>query len=295
MLSIIICSVNAGNLAKVSQNIEETVGVPFEIIAFDNSKSKKGICRVYNDGAKKANYEMLCFVHEDVSFSTNNWGKIISRHLADKQTGLLGLAGGDSKSRVPSSWSIPVINNEINIFQHYKDKSKEPRHIIESSTGDSARKKVVALDGVFLCTRKEIFNEFQFDEQTLTGFHGYDIDFSLQVNSKYNNYVIFDMILHHFSDGTPDRKWVESAELISKKWKNNLPVSIHTLSKSEYNLYHWQSLQVFLKKLIELEYPLSTVLKNYLLYSFNQYFTVRRFLSMGKFVLLSSLRASKAQ
>ncbi|MBC7913734.1 MAG: hypothetical protein H7Y07_06385 [Pyrinomonadaceae bacterium] len=290
MISIIICSINAQNLAKLKVNIKETIGVPFELIAIDNSKTSKGICRVYNQGAQQAKFPVLCFVHEDVLFATLNWGRNICEHLSDKQTGLLGLAGGDSKSRVPSSWSIPIKSNEINIYQHYKREKKEPMHIVETSPGNASKKRVVALDGVFLCTRKDVFEQFQFDEKTFTGFHGYDIDFSLQVNTKYNNYVIFDIVVHHFSDGTPDKKWIESAKLISNKWKKALPVSIYPLAEAEANLYHWKSLQVFLQKLFELKYPLPIIFQNYLVYSFNQYFTVRRFVSMGKYVFLSSLK-----
>ena len=290
MISIIICSVDAKRLDDVKKNIAQSIGIPHEIIAIDNSLIKFGICKVYNQGAAKAQYPILCFVHEDVSFSTVNWGQLICKHLADEQTGVIGLAGGDSKSRVPSSWSVPVVNNEINIVQHFKNPEQEPQHIIETGSETSIQKPVIALDGVFLCVRKNVFEQFQFDETTFTGFHGYDIDFSLQVSTKYTNYVIFDMVVHHFSDGTPDKKWVESAILLSKKWANYLPVSIHELSSSEYNQHHWQSLQVFLKKLIELDYPLPTIVNSYFSYSFTEYFTFRRFVSMGKYVVLTSLK-----
>ena len=290
MVSIIVCSINKYLLNKLTNNIEQTIGVPYQIIAIDNSVNKFGICKVYNQAVKQAIYEILCFVHEDVFFDTKNWGSKIIDHLKDCKIGLIGLAGGDAKSCVPSSWSIPIISNQINIFQHYKDKSKAAKHIVETNVPNSIKQQVVALDGVFLCTRKEVFKKFKFDEYAFKGFHGYDIDYSLQINTQYKVFVIFDLVLHHFSEGTPDNKWVNSAVQLAEKWKQHLPISIYNLTREEENLYHWRSLQVFLQKLFELNYPLHLIVNNYFKYSFTKYFTLRRFLSMGKYVTISSLR-----
>ncbi len=291
MVSIIICSVNPDYLDALTKNIEQTIGLPYQIIAIDNAINRFGICKVYNIGAKKAIYNTLCFVHEDVAFATQNWGNIITQHLKDKKVGLIGLAGGDAKSIVPSSWSIPVVSNQINIFQHFKDKSKTAKHIVETNVPNTLKQQVVALDGVFLCTRKNVFDKFKFDEQTFKGFHGYDIDYSLQVNTQYQVFVIFNLVLHHFSEGSPDSKWVYSAIALSNKWKNQLPICIYNLTKEEENLYHWRSLQIFLQKLFELKYPLLIIIKSYFNYSFTKYFRFRRFFSMGKYVLISWVKA----
>lgn len=291
MVSIIICSINPVYLEALTKNIDQTIGLPYQIIVIDNTINNFGICKVYNQGAEQAIYDTLCFVHEDVSFATQNWGNIITQHLKDEKVGLIGLAGGDTKSVVPSSWSIPVVSNQINIFQYFKDKTKPAQHIVETHIPNTLKQQVVALDGVFLCTRKDVFAKFRFDEQTYKGFHGYDIDYSLQVNTQYQVFVIFDLVLQHFSEGTPDRKWVNSASALSDKWKEQLPICIYNLTKEEAILYHWKSLQVFLQKLFELKYPLSHILKNYLKYSFTKYFKFRRFFSMGKYVFLMWLKS----
>jgi len=285
MISIIICSVNPELLASIKKNIGETIGIPHEIVDIDNSKNQYGICKIYNEGGAKAKFPILCFMHEDILFETKNWGQLICAHLADSCTGLLGIAGGDAKSLVPSSWSIPIVSNEINLVQHYKfGKEIHTKITVTNPYTQGIAKKVIALDGVLLCTKKEVFAEFKFDEATFGGFHGYDIDYSLQVNTKYDVYVIFDVIIHHFSEGNPDKKWIDSAILVSKKWKNKLPVSIYNLSMPEYNLHHWHSLQVFLQHLFRLNYGYITIIKFYLTYSFTRFFTIRRFLSMGKYV-----------
>ena len=290
MISIIICSVNKDLLSRLLLHIEETIGMPYEVISIDNSENQYSLCKAYNEGADRAQYPILCFMHEDISFETKNWGPIICMHLQDPGAGLLGVAGGDAKSRVPSSWSLPIASNHINLVQHYKHAAIPPDRILTTDNRTNAsRVKVIAVDGVWLCTRKDVFDQFRFDEKMFTGFHGYDIDYSLQVNAKYDVYVIFDVLIHHYSEGKPDRKWMESACLVSKKWKHLLPLSVHEVPENVYFLHHWHAMHVFLRKLSQLKYSYIRILYYLFSYSFNRYFNLRRFLSMWKFTLVCLL------
>jgi len=285
MISIVTCSVNPFALHSLKKNVRATIGVPYEIIAIDNADSKYGICKAYNEGAAKAAYPYLCFMHEDISIDTRDWGPLVIRHLSDKNTGLLGIAGGDAKSLIPSSWSCAMNSNEINIYQHYKNRSEPAEHIVVSSERPAAAKReVVALDGVWLCTRREIFDQFQFDEEHFRGFHGYDIDYSLQVGTQYRLYVVFDILIHHFSEGRPDRSWMESAILVSKKWKHRLPVSIYPSASCDYAFHHWKSMQIFLQHLLRLKYDRLTIIRYWFAWSFTRFFSIRRFASMGKYI-----------
>lgn len=294
MISIIICSVNQQLLDKLTVNIEQTIGVAYQIIAINNQHTNDGICKVYNKGGENAVFPILCFIHEDILFETSNWGFIIIEHFKDTKIGLLGIAGGDTKGLVPSSWSTSFISNEINVIQHSAIDNDIAEHIVITEKNSyQTHKKAATLDGVFLCTRKEIFNQCKFDESNLKGFHGYDIDYSLQVFSKYDVIVIFDILLHHFSVGKPDKTWVDSAFIISKKWRKQLPVSVYPLSAAEFNFYHWKSLQIFLEKLFHLNYSYSQIIFYYLSYSFTKYFTVRRFFSMGKYVFNTMYEKSR--
>ena len=294
MISIIICSVDQQLLRKLVLNIRETIGVEFEIIAPDNSIDKFGICKVYNESAAKAKFPIICFLHEDISIDTKNWGVLVCNYLADPHTGMLGIAGGDTKSRVPAPWAISAFSNEINVIQHDKFNNKPARHIVITNPERTGKlKQVVTLDGVWLCTKKEIFDQFRFDETTFPGFHGYDVDFSLRVNSRYKLYVVFDIIIHHYSEGTPDRNWLESTMLVSKKWRRHLPVSVYPLSKSQYIMHHWLSLKIFLLHLIRLKFSYPKILKYYFAYSFTRYFSFRKFLSTGKYLLSNIFRNLK--
>lgn len=287
MISIIICSVNSSRLNSLKENITATIGLPHEIIAIDNSNGQYGICAAYNLGEKKSRFPLLCFMHEDVIIETQNWGQLVCKHLSDRAVGLIGVAGGDAKSLVPSSWSIPVYSNEINIIQHYKDRNQEPKEVTTTRNQPKTEfSEVVVLDGVWLCTRKDVFQQNRFDEKMLRGFHGYDIDYSLQVGTLYKLLVIFDITLHHYSEGNPGKEWLDASIAISRKWKNHLPVSLYS-DRKILREHHWKSMQVFLEHLQRI--GLNPFVRMYFLvyYSCNRYFHPARFLSMCKYLLVS--------
>jgi len=289
MISVIICSVDPSRLAKVGDNIEKTIGVPYELISVDNSSGRYGLCAAYNQGGRQAKYPLLCFMHEDIAFETRDWGRLVNRHFEEPEVGLLGVAGGDARALVPCSWSVPIGCKQINLIQHYKYLKGISEHVLETDpSGYADKKRVVALDGVWLCTRKEIFDRIKFDDSTFPGFHGYDIDYSLQVSREFGVYVVFDILIHHYSEGRPDRSWLKSAMRLSNKWKKQLPVSVIPQTREVYSLHHWRSMRVFLQRLSDLDYNYFQILWWLVYYSCNRYFSVRRFGSMAKLKLSRS-------
>lgn len=232
MISIIICSANERYLRDLRINLSETVGCTYEVLAYPNSDGKKGICEVYNQGAKEANFDLLCFVHEDVKILTQNWGNIVSGIFSENPAlGLLGIAGGDYKSLAPSSWfnfeAPPEFPGKkyINLIQGYKFEDLGPQHDYSNPKNEELS-RVACIDGVWMCTRKSIAKEFKFDEQMLKSFHGYDIDFSLAVAQKHAIAVTFEVLLHHYSEGGSTRGWVEDLAKVHKKWSRVLPINL---------------------------------------------------------------------
>jgi hypothetical protein len=287
MISLITCSRNAESLLKLKQNVADTIGVGYEWIVIDNRGGQYGICEAYNLGAEKAYFEILCFLHEDILFETRDWGMRVLSHLSDPETGLVGVAGGATKSRVPSSWASFIHPSEMCLVQHFKVQPRAPERIVRSSIENPpVLQPVVCLDGVFLCTRKDVFGRFQFDPKTLPSFHGYDIDFSLQVSQAYHVYVCFDIILHHFSEGSFNREWLEACEAISTKWADQLPRSVLLLDHSKFVHQHWTAMRVFLGKMVTLEYSLFEMLSALFRFSFNRYFHLFHFLHFLRLVLL---------
>ncbi|TAH01102.1 MAG: hypothetical protein EAZ15_07865 [Sphingobacteriales bacterium] len=208
MISIIICSRNKTLLNTVSQSVKNTIGVPYEIIAIDNADAKYGICKAYNLGAAQAKYDIFCFMHEDITFETQNWGQNVLNHLQDESVGLIGVAGVDPMGIVPIFSDKNIGNAELNIIQ-FNNETKESIHSYRTVNpkDTSIIKQSLILDGVWMCTKRKVYKLFKYDEVTLDGFHGYDADLSLQVNTQFQVCVIFDILLIHLSPGKVDKRY----------------------------------------------------------------------------------------
>ena len=82
MISIIICSRAASISDELIQNIDQTIGLPYELVIIDNSDNLYSIFNAYNEGVKRSKYELLCFMHDDIIFKKeSNWGKKIVKHF----------------------------------------------------------------------------------------------------------------------------------------------------------------------------------------------------------------------
>ena len=225
MISFIICSMSPERVEKLSRNIEKTIGdTPYEIIAFDNRETKYGITKVYNLCAEKARYECLCFVHEDVIFRSRNWGESIVAQLGTPRCGCIGFAGSKVKSKLLSS--VHSIKPYF-VSNYIQSGFKKGCKIYENNImEDTDFEPCVTLDGLCIFVRKDVWEEIHFDEEIVTGFHGYDLDFSIRVALQYRNYICNTLILEHTSIGSFSTDWVNSTIALHEHqaWKDKLPI-----------------------------------------------------------------------
>lgn len=259
MISIIILSYRKAFLDNVLASIEQTIGTSYETIIIDNTNGQYSICSAYNEGIDKSIYPYLCFVHEDVIFNTQNWGLTLIENMEQNPgLGMIGVMGAQFKSKYPTGWYNPVNNSKYlvgNIFQG-KNSSTDV-HFMDYSPQGPVIDNVVCLDGVFLFSTKEVFKQCRFDDKTLDGYHGYDLDISLQVlNKGYQLIVNKDIHLFHYSTGSPDKHWEQFNQLISEKWKHFLPVSSVkgynklTLAFREFETVHIHDNRMYLLKVL---------------------------------------------
>jgi hypothetical protein len=262
MISIIISSASNAHLKQVSKNIDATIGIPYEIIATDNSQGQQGICEVYNKAMFKAQYDILCFMHEDVLIKTNNWGPtLLALFEQDPKLGLVGIAGSSYKPITPSGvGGLGVATHYCNIIQSFKYKKGRSKHVY-SNPGKQNYAEVVCVDGVFMTTTKKVAEEFMFDEITLKKFHGYDIDFSLSVSQKYKVAVTFDILLDHFSEGQYNNDWMEENLKLHEKWNSHLPIGVGSLTAQQVVYIEKCTFKSFIDQLIKFNYPISTAFR----------------------------------
>jgi len=247
MISVVISTHKPDLLQQISKNIEQTIGVAYEIIAIEND-ARFSISEAYNSGVEKAQYPFLCFVHEDVLFQTNGWGEhLVNIMMNDKKVGLIGIAGTKFKSSYPSAWGqSPYLSKYRcgHIVQRFKN--DEEKYIDFNGRSEyKGTEEVMCVDGVFLFTKKEIFKTCRFDNVMLTGFHGYDIDFSLQVHfQSYKVIVSRGVLLLHFSAGNYTRENTIANRKISFKWRKKLPAAtvdthLSTLGIMKSEIMNW--------------------------------------------------------
>jgi len=244
MISIIISTYKAASLERISKNIHQTIGdLNYEIIDIQNPR-RYSLCQAYNIGVKKAKYPYLCFVHDDVRFLTHDWGKLlISIMQSDDKIGLVGVVGTKFKSSYPhSAWGTgPYIRHFYRgrIYIDDKETEYEFDHYSQKKDIDD----VVSVDGLFLFTKQEVFINCQFDEKLLTGFHGYDTDFCLQVyNQSYRTVISRELRLIHYSPGNYDRAYIIANRKIRKKWLSKLPAASRDLDFGFFQLSFYNSI-----------------------------------------------------
>lgn len=258
MISVIICSANAKLLELVTQNVVTTIGVPHEIISFDNSKGDKGICEIYNRGVREAKFDILCFMHEDIKITTGDWGKkVIDIFVKDGEIGIVGVAGGGYKALTPSGWYCVEFQHPDksfqNILQGYKLDSKEELHAYHNPR-DEKLSEVVCVDGVWFCTKREIAKSNQFDEVLLKKFHGYDVDFCLKVYGKHKIVVTYDILMKHTSEGNFNKAWLDQILVLHQKWSNRLPLTTSGVSEREIYFTEKRALKNLIEQMLDWKY-----------------------------------------
>lgn len=256
MISVIISSAKKELLTQVRKNISDTISVKFEIIAFDNSSGEKGICAIYNQGIKKAQYDILCFMHEDVAMLTQGWGAIVENIFAQHpEIGLIGVAGNSYKALAPSG-NIGNNNYYLNLIQAYKFTGKEKTHDYHNP-GHKSLVPVTCVDGVWFCTTRQLAQKHFFDER-FKGFHAYDIDFSLSIGQQKQVAVTYDVLLEHFSEGSYSEAWLSDIIKLYEKWYAALPMQTEQFTKGQKLDIERKAFKHFIKQLADSHLPLST-------------------------------------
>lgn len=225
MISLIICSRHSDIPKALKDNIDSSIGVDYELVIIDNSENKYSIFSAYNEGVRRSNYPLLCFMHEDILYHTLNWGNIVLEHFRDEKAGLIGVVGTHFLPGTPCGWYHSMIVSGGCIQREtYSDEGSaiEKRNLLRMENMKSI--DAVAVDGMWFCVRKDAFRYIQFDELNYNGFHCYDLDICMQL--RENNYsvkIVSDILIEHFSYGSFNTEWVQGIHIFYNKWKSKLP------------------------------------------------------------------------
>lgn len=229
MISIIICSRRKNVPVEMQNNIALTIGCGYEHVIIDNSTNKYSIFQAYNEGVRRAKGDILCFVHDDVLFRTENWGRIISEMFVDSTIGLLGFAGSHFMPSVPMYWSESPIITEYNL---HNDEGVI-RECFQEAYLKFGIVDGLVCDGFCFFIPAHIFNQVSFDEKIYKGFHMYDMDICMQIFSKGKRIVLTNKILieHFWSERLANKKqgvqlFTKNLDLFYNKWNHLFPLIV---------------------------------------------------------------------
>lgn len=220
MLSVIISSYQTHYFRALINNIDDSCGVPYEIIQIQNP-GIKGICQAYNEGMEESQYPYMLFLHEDVYFETIGWGQqLVETFEKDTTIGLIGLAGSKVKTRAPSAWYENGETNNVECVKQYDKGCLISDYAV--ANGDDKPEEVVTIDGVFIAMRKS--TGLRFDER-LTGFHNYDLAISACAKEEgWKIIVLKAIIMEHFSLGNFESDWLLSTHHFYQLYAKKMPL-----------------------------------------------------------------------
>lgn len=231
MISLIICSRKPDISEELKKNLQDTLGLTYELIIVDETIHCQSIFKAYNFGIDHAKYDTICFIHDDILFHTPQWGQIILEHLNERKVGFVGIAGGSLIPRVPAQWSF---DKHYGRLLQFNKKLGRSELLDDGCFNNRTFLPAVAIDGVFMACRKDVAKKIRFDEQTFKGFHSYDIDICLQAHILgFENRVVNNLLLEHFSRGKLNRHWVENQLILWRKWRSRMPVGVTQIAKED--------------------------------------------------------------
>jgi hypothetical protein len=178
----------------------------------------RSLTEVYNEILEESTNDIVVLCHDDIYFDTKNWAKKLVRHFEKNPHGIIGLAG---TSHMPKSGMWWEDRSKMYGIVNHESEGKKWESKYSSSLGDKL-KDVVVVDGLFICLSKSRIKK-RFDE-TVEGFHFYDVNFSFQnFLEGVQIGVMFDIRVTHKSIGMTNEKWERNRIQFSERYSNELP------------------------------------------------------------------------
>ncbi|MBF0296774.1 MAG: glycosyltransferase [Magnetococcales bacterium] len=210
-ISVIMCSIDPDREARtVAMYRDVLAGTPFEIIVIRDARS---LCEGYNRGIRQSSGEIVICSHDDIEILSPSFATRLTQHL--RRVDLLGVAGTTRLIQpfwVSAGW--PHVHGMV------AQRSRENDHFDVTIFGPQSlcTTGAQALDGCFLAMHRSLLDSLAFDEKNLTGWHGYDIDFSFSAwLTGFRVAICTDIFLIHDSPGQFDAACHDQAEILRRK------------------------------------------------------------------------------
>jgi hypothetical protein len=215
--SVIICSIDDEKFKHVEHTYQTVLaGESYEIIRIEDAT---GLCEGYIRGIEACNGSTVILSHDDAA-PVRPFAAKLRNHL--HTVDIVGGAGTDRLSG-PAWFSVGPPNTfgqVLNVVPKTGALSLSifgvPKPLV---TG------IQAIDGFWMAARRSVLEKGKawFDPKTFTGFHFYDLDFSLTAYKRgFKLGVATDLSLCHASSSGYNEAWKADVPAFMNKWKEHL-------------------------------------------------------------------------
>lgn len=227
MLTVVYCTRETKPEHK--EHLIKTSGLHKYLEVIEIINNGESLTKAYNRGIKQASNDFVVFCHDDITLDTKQWGKKLLKQFENNpEFGIIGVAGSKYLSETGRWW-----DDRKTMYGKVRHTSGGKSWLSEYSADLGNRlEEVVNVDGVFfavdkrkLASRDKEGNPF---DETVEGFHFYDVDFS------FHNYIIGSckvgvttkIRVNHQSIGETNEQWEENRKIFAEKNAHLLPQRI---------------------------------------------------------------------
>jgi GT2 family glycosyltransferase len=268
-VSVVLVVANRVDLTRACLASLERTTLPFELCVVDNAstdgtaehlavcarppalryarnRENVGLIRALNQGARLAQGEFLCFLHNDTEMLEPRWLERLRSAVVDRdRVGLAGLYGAQRVRRDGRYVGRTIV--------HALAEDRAPDRAPAGDAGAQASVacrgrplpapavEVAAVDGVCLFLRRALLESIGGFDEGYGFFHGYDRDLSFAVRETGQRCVVVDAPFIHRGGGTrtgaaaPVRATEDLVQRrvalarFAGKWRRRLPCDVRTL------------------------------------------------------------------
>ncbi len=192
-----------------------------EILVYENDGSES-LAKIYNDGLKDAQNDIIVFMHDDLILETKNiTPKVIRLFEKNPEYGIIGLAGTDNL--ISGMWW----QDRTSMYGIVGHEHEGKRHVNHYSKGDYSEKlkETIVIDGLFMMVHRQRIKH-TFNEQ-FEGFHFYDLPICLENHLDGVKVGVTTKIrVTHKSVGMVNKKWEKNKLFFEALYEKNFPLKV---------------------------------------------------------------------
>ena len=207
-------------------------GDEIAIIPYENDGSLS-LTEAYNDLWECASVfkdAIVVFIHHDVYFKSQAWGKTILNLFNQNELDILGLVGADTLYEHCAWWMDREQKSTATWGRIWhlidgQEQVADYTSFVNSAKGCPILQPVVTIDGLFIAFNPDTCLTF---DEDMKGFHFYDVSFCVRNFLAGKRLAVTETIqICHESSGNLNADWQEKRLKFYEKYGSYLPLSIY--------------------------------------------------------------------